>query len=100
MEGTVCCPKCRSSKVVAEKRGFNAVKATAGGLIGSILGPFGTLAGAALAGTADQNQIYMTCASCGHQFAVGEGVAESPPYGDTQPQDATAPPRKRTTIDW
>ena len=52
------CPKCSASNLVAEKKGFNAVRGVGGGgVAGALLGPLGALAGGALKCTAAQNQI-------------------------------------------
>lgn len=40
--GEVCCPMCKSTQIVANKKGFGLGKAAAGGLL---LGPVGLLGG-------------------------------------------------------
>lgn len=70
------CPKCRSKSVHAQNRGFDAGKAVAGGLVGSLLGPLGTVAGAALGGTSSQNEVELVCLDCGHKFKPGDKPRE------------------------
>lgn len=62
------CPKCEHDSFTVDKRGFDAGKAVAGGLVGSLLGPVGAVAGAALGGTANQNETEFVCNKCGHRF--------------------------------
>ncbi len=60
------CPKCGSTQIHADKRGFKAGRAVAGTLIA------GPLAGLATGGMG-KNKIVITCLGCGHQFKPGEG---------------------------
>jgi Zn finger protein HypA/HybF involved in hydrogenase expression len=60
------CPKCGSTQIHADKRGFKAGRAVAGTLIA------GPLAGLATGG-AGKNKVIITCLGCGHQFKPGEG---------------------------
>lgn len=63
------CPKCGSSNIHADKKGYSIKK----GLIGGILvGGYGLLAG--LTGS---NKIRLTCLDCGFQFKPGEGATQS-----------------------
>ena len=100
------CPKCGASNLIAQKRGFNAVKGVAGGLGGGVLlGPLGALAGGVLAGTAKQNELYLTCLTCQHRFAPAEaGHAPRDEHARRNPEsDETAPAPLRpgiTKIDW
>lgn len=55
------CPKCGSTQIHADKRGFKTGRAVAGTLVA------GPLAGLA-AGGAGQNKIVISCLSCGHEF--------------------------------
>lgn len=63
-EEKVCCPKCGSSQLTANKKGFSLGKAIAGGII---LTP---IAGVAT-GMLGKNKIIITCLSCGKQFKPG-----------------------------
>ena len=58
-DGEVCCPKCKSTQIVANKKGFGLGKAAAGGLL---LGPVGLLGGIIGSG-----KIVVTCLKCGHK---------------------------------
>mgnify|MGYP004498107131 FL=1 len=60
--GEVCCPMCKSTQIVANKKGFGLGKAAAGGLL---LGPIGLLGGVIGSG-----KIVVTCLKCGHKWKV------------------------------
>lgn len=60
--GEVCCPKCRSTQIVANKKGFGLGKAAAGGLL---LGPVGLLGGLIGSG-----KIVVTCLKCGNTWKI------------------------------
>jgi TM2 domain-containing membrane protein YozV len=62
----VCCPKCGSSQLTANKKGFSLGKAVAGGIL---LVP---IAGVAT-GMVGKNKIIITCLNCGKQFKPGKG---------------------------
>jgi predicted lipid-binding transport protein (Tim44 family) len=97
------CPKCGGSNLVAEKRGFNAVKGVAGGLVGGLLlGPLGALGGGALAGTASQNEIYLTCLACKRQFRPDQaGEAKLVERTESQRNAQSVPTQPRPPkIDW
>jgi predicted RNA-binding Zn-ribbon protein involved in translation (DUF1610 family) len=59
------CPKCGSTQIVANKKGFSGTKAVAGAVLTGGIG--------LLAGTIGSNKIRITCLSCGNQFKPGEG---------------------------
>ncbi len=63
-ERTVSCPKCGSTQLTANKKGFSLGKAVAGGII---LAP---IAGVAT-GMIGKNKIIITCLNCGKQFKPG-----------------------------
>lgn len=58
----ICCPKCGSTQIVANKKGFGLGKAAAGGLL---LGPVGLLGGVIGSG-----KIVITCLKCGNRWKV------------------------------
>ena len=60
--GEVCCQMCKSTQIVANKKGFGLGKAAAGGLL---LGPVGLLGGIIGSG-----KIVVTCLKCGHKWKV------------------------------
>ncbi len=64
MEKEICCPKCGSTQLSANKKGFSGKKAVAGGILTGGIG--------LLAGTIGSNKIIITCLSCGNQFAPGK----------------------------
>lgn len=62
----VCCPKCGSSQLTANKKGFSLGKAVAGGVL---LVPIAGIA----TGMIGKNKIIITCLNCGKQFKPGNG---------------------------
>nr|WP_325298434.1 hypothetical protein [uncultured Dysosmobacter sp.] len=63
--GVACCPKCGSTSLSANKKGFSAGKAAAGMFLSS------SLAGA-VAGGIGSNKVEITCLNCGHKFKPGK----------------------------
>ena len=66
MEREIKCPKCSSTQLTADKKGFSGKKAVAGALLTGGIG--------LLAGTIGSNKVMLTCLSCGHQFQVGQDL--------------------------
>jgi hypothetical protein len=62
----LCCPKCGSSNLSSEKKGFSGKKAVAGALLTGGIG--------LLAGTIGSNDTMITCLKCGHRFKAGQGI--------------------------
>ncbi len=63
-EGIACCPKCGSTSLSANKKGFGLLK----GMVGAtIVGPYGIAA----AGVG-KNKVIVTCLNCGKQFNPGK----------------------------
>lgn len=60
------CPKCHSTQIHVDKRGFKTGRAIAGGMI------TGNILVAAAAGGIGMNNIELTCLKCGHKFKAGE----------------------------
>lgn len=60
----VCCPKCGSNQITANKKGFSGKKAVGGAILTGGIG--------ILAGTIGSNKIVITCLNCGNQFKPGE----------------------------
>lgn len=58
------CPKCGSSDLTANKKGFSGKKAVAGALLTGGVG--------LLAGTLGSNKVKITCLKCGHEFLPGQ----------------------------
>ena len=63
MEQQIKCPKCGSTQLSANKKGFSGKQAVAGAILTGGIG--------LLAGTIGSNKIKITCLSCGHTFNVG-----------------------------
>lgn len=61
-EGIVYCPKCYSTDITANKKGFSLGKAAAGSLI----------AGGVLLGAVGKNKIEVTCLKCGNKWKAGK----------------------------
>ncbi len=61
-DGIVYCPKCYSTDITANKKGFSLGKAAAGSLI----------AGGVLLGAVGKNKIEVTCLKCGHKWKAGK----------------------------
>ena len=61
-EGIVYCPKCYSTSLSANKKGFSLGKAAAGMLI----------AGGPLLGAIGKNKIEITCLKCGYKWKPGK----------------------------
>jgi len=64
MEDQVKCPKCGSTQISADKKGFSGTKAVAGAALTGGIG--------LLAGTIGSNKVKMTCLRCGHVFNPGD----------------------------
>lgn len=62
-QGIIYCPKCLSTQVTANKRGFSAGKAIAGNIVA---GPVGLVAGAFGSRTVE-----ITCLKCGYRWKAG-----------------------------
>ena len=59
------CPKCRSTQLTANQKGFSGGQAVIGN---AVFGRIGLLAG-----TIGSKKIIITCLNCGEQFEPGEG---------------------------
>lgn len=65
MENQVRCPKCGSTQLTANKKGFSAGKALGGAVLTGGIG--------LLAGGIGSDNIIITCLACGNQFKPGDG---------------------------
>lgn len=63
-KGIPYCPKCYSTSLSANKKGFGVGKAVIGA---SIAGPIGLVAG-----NIHAKKVRLTCLNCGHQFYPGK----------------------------
>lgn len=63
-QGVVYCPKCLSTQITANRKGFGLGKAVTGGIIA---GPVGLLGGCI-----GKNKIKCTCLNCGNTFNPGQ----------------------------
>ena len=64
MDDQVKCPKCGSTQISADKKGFSGTKAVAGAALTGGIG--------LLAGTIGSNKVKITCLKCGHVFNPGD----------------------------
>lgn len=60
--GIACCPKCGSTSLAANKKGFGVGKAVTGAFIA---GPFGLIAG-----NMGAKKVWVTCLNCGHRWKI------------------------------
>jgi hypothetical protein len=67
MSSEVKCPKCDSTQLSANKKGFSGKKAVGGAILTGGIG--------LLAGTIGSNKIIITCLACGNQFKPGQGTS-------------------------
>lgn len=63
-EGIAYCPKCKSTSLSANKKGFGIGKAVVGAVLGGGIG--------LVAGNIGAKKIRITCLKCGHQFWAGK----------------------------
>lgn len=61
-EGTACCPKCGSTSLSANKKGFGIGKAVAGTFA---VGPIGLVVG-----NIGAKKVWVTCLNCGHRWKI------------------------------
>lgn len=62
-QGIVYCPRCKSTQITANKKGFGLGKALLGGVLTGGVG--------LLAGCIGKNKIECVCLKCGHKFKAG-----------------------------
>lgn len=72
-EEILCCPKCGSSQLHSDKKGFSGGKAVAGAVLTGGIG--------LLAGTIGSGDIKITCLKCGNKFNTGEARIKYPNNG-------------------
>ena len=66
------CPKCGSTSISGNKKGYGIVKGGLGALAGTAILPgIGTAIGAGL-GNAGSKKVICTCMNCGHKFKAGK----------------------------
>ncbi|SHG31476.1 zinc ribbon domain-containing protein [Dysgonomonas macrotermitis] len=62
------CPKCNSTNLTSDKKGFSGRKAVAGAVLTGGIG--------LLAGTIGSNKMMITCLNCGYKYKAGEYHSE------------------------
>lgn len=68
MDEPIKCPKCGSTQITANKKGFSGTKAATGIIIAGGIG--------LAAGDIGSNKIIITCLKCGHQFKPGSQISK------------------------
>lgn len=63
-KGVACCPKCGSTSLTANKKGFGVGKAVVGAALTGGIG--------LVAGNIGAKKVRITCLNCGHQFWAGK----------------------------
>lgn len=63
MEQEIKCPRCNSTQLTANKKGFGAGKALTGAILTGGIG--------LLAGFIGSSKVKITCLKCGHSWKVG-----------------------------
>jgi ABC-type dipeptide/oligopeptide/nickel transport system permease subunit len=78
-QNAVYCPKCASTELETNKRGYSPLSGIFGalflGFIGSFLGLVGTIVGiiiGILCGFSGSKKVRITCLKCGHKFYPGK----------------------------
>ena len=66
MDDSIKCPKCGSTQLYTDKKGFSAGKAVGGAILTGGIG--------LLAGFHGSKKVIITCLSCGNKFKPGEGT--------------------------
>lgn len=65
------CPRCGSTAISGQKKGYGAVKGGLGALaIGAVAGPVGAVVGLG-AGNIGRKKVICTCMNCGYRFKAG-----------------------------
>ena len=59
------CPKCGSTQITADKKGFGIGKAIAGDLVAGAVGGL-------VAGSMGKDKVIITCLNCGHKWKAGK----------------------------
>ena len=63
-EDNIKCPKCRSTQLTTNKKGFSGKQAIGGAILTGGIG--------LLAGTIGSNKVVITCLKCGNKFNIGQ----------------------------
>lgn len=63
-QGIACCPRCGSTSLSANKKGFGVGKAVVGAALTGGIG--------LVAGNIGAKKVRVTCLNCGHQFIAGK----------------------------
>lgn len=83
MEEPIKCPKCASTQISTDKKGFSGKKAIAGALLTGGIG--------LLAGTIGSNKTELTCLKCGKTFKIGEDLESKKKKDEQTAQNMKSP---------
>lgn len=71
MNAMLKCPKCGSTSITGQKKGYGVVKGGLGAAaIGAVTGPVGAIVGLG-AGNIGRSKVKCTCMNCGYKFKAG-----------------------------
>ncbi len=80
-ENLLHCPKCNSTELTSNKKGFSGSKALAGAVLTGGIG--------LLAGTIGSQNVLLTCLKCGYQYKAGDYVKEEQKFQIEREQERT-----------
>lgn len=78
-EDLMKCPKCNSTQLTSNQKGFSGGKAAAGAILAGGIG--------LLAGTIGSSNVIITCLRCGHKFKAGDYANEKYKCDETRERD-------------
>lgn len=70
MNAALKCPKCGSTSITGQKKGYGVVKGVLGAALGAATGGIGAIVGLG-AGNIGRNKVKCTCMNCGYKFKAG-----------------------------
>ncbi len=65
------CPKCGSTSISGNQKGYGVVKGALGGAVGFMINPVGAAIGLGV-GNIGKKRVYCTCMSCGYRWKAGK----------------------------
>lgn len=71
MSAMLKCPKCGSTSITGQKKGYGVVKGGLGAAAGMFISPVGAIVGLG-AGNIGRNKVKCTCMNCGYKFKAGK----------------------------
>lgn len=71
MNAMLKCPKCGSTSITGQKKGYGVIKGGLGAAAGMLIGPVGAIVGLG-AGNIGRHKVKCTCMNCGYKFKAGK----------------------------